>query len=92
MLDMLRKFKVPVGLNEVERQLIVDYFDEKDKKKKKGWFSGFRRKQEFDPNDGLLNDHSKVFYLMGPDNKFLAFYRLDIDTNELVSNIMEDIS
>jgi cytochrome oxidase Cu insertion factor (SCO1/SenC/PrrC family) len=31
-----------------------------------------------------MNDHSRVFYLMGPDNKFLAFYTLDIDEEELV--------
>ena len=39
-----------------------------------------------------MNDHSRVFYLMGPDNKFLAFYLIDIDENELANQVMEDIS
>lgn len=40
----------------------------------------------------MMNDHSRVFYLMGADNRFLAFYPLDIDENELAQNVIEDIS
>lgn len=40
----------------------------------------------------MLNDHSKVFYLMAPDNKFLAFYNIDVDENELASHALEEIS
>lgn len=29
---------------------------------------------------------------MGPDNRFLGFYDLDLDVNELASNLMEDMS
>jgi hypothetical protein len=39
-----------------------------------------------------MNDHSRVIYLMGADNRFLAFYPLDIDENELAANVIEDIS
>ena len=39
-----------------------------------------------------MNDHSRVFYLMGADNRFLAFYSLDVDENDLMQNIIEDIS
>lgn len=82
--NMLRVFKVPVGLNETERQAIKDYFDKKKAKegrleKLKFW----KRKPQFDPLEGMMNDHSRVFYLMGADNRFLGFYPLDIDENEL---------
>jgi hypothetical protein len=39
-----------------------------------------------------MNDHSRVFYLMGADNRFLAFYSLDMDETELMQNVIEDIS
>lgn len=39
-----------------------------------------------------MNDHSRVFYLMGADNRFLAFYSLEMDEQELAQNIIEDIS
>lgn len=42
--------------------------------------------------DGLLNDHSKAIFLMAPDNKFLAFYKLDLGERELAGQIIEDIS
>lgn len=89
---MLRVFKVPVGLNEDERDAIKAYFD--NKKSKEGRFERlkFWKRREFDPIEGMMNDHSRVFYLMGADNRFLAFYPLDIDENELVHNVIEDIS
>ena len=43
------------------------------------------------PSEDFLNDHSKVIYLMGPDNKFLAFYDLEIDERELVTQIIEEL-
>lgn len=89
--NMLRDYKVPVGMNGDERELIKDYFDEKNenkKKKKRFW----NRKEEYDTIGGMINDHSRVFYLMAPDNKFLAFYSLDIDENELADLLMEEIS
>jgi len=91
--DMLRVFKVPVGLNEEERQSVRDYFDRK--KSKEGRFERFKfwkRRQEFDPLEGMMNDHSRVFYLMGSDNRFLQFYTVDIDEQELALNVTEDIS
>jgi len=39
-----------------------------------------------------MNDHSRVFYLMGPNNKFLAFYTIDIDENTLAEQMLEEIS
>ena len=91
---MLRLFKVPVGLNEDERQIIIDFFDDKEVERKKKWFSSWRGKKfkGFDPNEGMLNDHSRVFYLMGPTNRFIAFYKLDLNERDLESLIMEDIS
>lgn len=90
---MLRKYKVPIGLNEQEREAIKDYFEES--KKKKGFFDKlkfWKSTPEFDSTEGMMNDHSKVFYLMGPDNKFLGFYRLDIDEVELYESVLDDIS
>lgn len=81
---MLKVFKVPVGLNEDERESIKDYFSQK--KAKEGRLERFKfwkPKENFDPLEGMMNDHSRVFYLMGADNRFLAFYSLDIDENEL---------
>jgi len=40
----------------------------------------------------MMNDHSKVFYLMGADNKFLAFYKLDVDEIEMAEQILDEIS
>lgn len=42
--------------------------------------------------EGVVSDHSIVFYLMSPENRFLAFYPLDIDEKELYEYIMEDMS
>ena len=39
-----------------------------------------------------MNDHSRVFYLIGPENQFLAFYNLDVELNELATNVMDDMS
>ena len=90
---MLRIFKVPVGLNEDERQAIKNYFDRKKEKEGKLEFLKFwKRNPKFDPLEGMMNDHSRVFYLMGADNRFLSFYSLDLDENDLMQNIIEDIS
>ncbi len=92
LLDMLRKFKVPVGLNEQEREAIKAYFTQKDEKK--GFFRRkFGKKQSsFDAAEGMMNDHSRVFYLMSPENRFLGFYNLDLEEHELANNMIEDIS
>ena len=91
--NMLRVFKVPVGLNEEERQAIKRYFS----KKKEGEgrlerFKFWKREPEFDPIEGMMNDHSRVFYLMAADNRFLAFYSIDIDERELAQQVIEDVS
>lgn len=53
----------------------------------------FSRKQSsFDAAEGLMNDHSRVFYLMSPENRFLGFYNLDLEVNELAGLLTEDIS
>ena len=38
------------------------------------------------------NKHSKVIYLMGPDNKFLQFFDIDTEPNELADLIADEIS
>lgn len=81
-LQMLKKFRVPVGLNEQETKEFEEYFDDKRKKKKS--FSGRLFSKTQDPG-AYLNDHSKVMYLMAPDNNFLAFYNLDLSEVELAS-------
>jgi len=90
--DMLKLFKVPAGLNEHEREAIKSYFE--GKPLKEGYFRRlkfWKRKEKFDHLEGMMNDHSRVFYLMGPDNSF-AFYSLELDENELANAIIEDIS
>lgn len=67
-------------MNEEEKEIFREYFDKANGLKKKRFWN---RKKKFNPIDGILNDHSRVFYLMAPDNKFLAFYSLEIDENEL---------
>ena len=69
---MLRIFKVPVGLNEDERKAIKNYFDRKKESEGRLDFLKFwKRKPKFDPLEGMMNDHSRVFYLMGADNRFI---------------------
>ena len=40
----------------------------------------------------LDNRHSRVIYLMGPDNKFLNFFDIDTEQEELCSLIADEIS
>ena len=40
----------------------------------------------------MLQDHSRCLYLMAPDNKFVAYYDLDLSPQELSVQVMEDIS
>jgi cytochrome oxidase Cu insertion factor (SCO1/SenC/PrrC family) len=93
---MFRAFKVPVGVNEEEAAKLKYYFAEQKIKEKKRWFHSlaFWRKEKNldDAADGYLNDHSRALYLMAPDNKFLAFYSLDLDEKELATQLVEDIS
>lgn len=73
-----------------------EYFAEQKKKEKKRWFSSlafWRKDQNYDASaDGYLNDHSRAIYLMAPDNKFLAFYPLDLSEHELATQLIEDMS
>jgi cytochrome oxidase Cu insertion factor (SCO1/SenC/PrrC family) len=87
MQTILKEFKVPAGLTPEEVEKTKELFAKQKtwKQKVKGWFS---RDTSF---DGILNDHSQVMYLMSDDNKFLAFYQLDIEDRELVEQIIEDI-
>jgi len=46
----------------------------------------FGKQQSFDEAaEGYMNDHSRAIYLMAPDNKFLAFYSLDLSETELTA-------
>lgn len=40
----------------------------------------------------MLDDHSKVFYLMSNENQFLAYYPLDIDEKDLYELVLEEMS
>jgi cytochrome oxidase Cu insertion factor (SCO1/SenC/PrrC family) len=85
---MLKMYKVPVGLTDKEAEEIKNYFLTASKPGLfKRWFG---RKQ--DAADGFLNDHSRAMYLMAPDNKFVAFYTLNLSEDELRNQIIEDIS
>jgi len=98
--DVLRKFKVPYGLNDVEKDQMQGYFESEAEKAQKAsyfsrfntWLSGNQRKSVAEAADGALNDHSKAIFLMAPDNKFLNFYRLDLTEKELATQIIEDAS
>jgi cytochrome oxidase Cu insertion factor (SCO1/SenC/PrrC family) len=86
--SMLKMYKVPVGLTDKEAEEIKSYFMTASKPGLfKRWFG---RKQ--DAADGYLNDHSRAMYLMAPDNKFVAFYTLNLSEDELRDQIIEDIS
>ena len=65
---MMRAYKVPVGLSPEEQERANEYFDRKQNENKK-WYQKFKKNKKLD----LLSDnnHSKVIYLMGPDNQFL---------------------
>ncbi len=39
-----------------------------------------------------MNDHSKVYYLMAPDNECIGFYDIEIDEENLAERMMDDIS
>ena len=93
--DILRKFKVPIGLNEEERKQMQELF-EKDEDKP-GFFAslmgaGEKKKSAMQAAEGVLGHNSKAIFLMAPDNKFLNFYRLDLTEKELANQIIEDVS
>eukprot|EP00347_Sterkiella_histriomuscorum_P014437 403360864 len=91
LLDMLSKFKVPVGLSQEEAQKVNEFFQQKQEKE--GWLQRiFGGSKKYQATESILNDHSQVFYLMGPDNQFLGFYQTDMDHNELAANVMDDMS
>ena len=90
LVNMLKKFKVPVGLNEKEKALMEQYFEENKTILER--IFGRRKRSINEAADGVLNDHSKVIYLMAMDNKFLNMYPLDITEEELLVRLVEDIS
>lgn len=90
LLQMLKKFRVPVGLSDQESKEFESYFETQRKQKSgffKRWFS-----REQDASLGYLNDHSKCMYLMTPDNNFITFYSLEMSEQELADQLIEDIS
>jgi cytochrome oxidase Cu insertion factor (SCO1/SenC/PrrC family) len=70
MQEMLRKFKVPAGLTPEEVEQTKEFFATE---RQKTWLGRVKQRLAREPQD-LLNDHSRVMYLMSSDNKFLAFY------------------
>ena len=95
---ILKQFKVPVGVNDSEMSEIKEVFKSRKQASQStmwGYLKSFiiEEKDETEKAaDGMLNDHSRVIYLMAPDNKFLAFYNLNLTEKELATQIIEDCS
>ena len=91
---MLSQFKVPVGVNPDEVAKTREFFQQESKGLMSyiSWIWTPRQKSLDEAAEGYLNDHSRVIYLIAPDNKFLAFYSLDLGERELATQITEDIS
>jgi len=68
LVNMMRDYHVPVGLSEEETARVDEYFERKQNDRK--WYQIWKRKKKLGPMESD-NRHSKVIYLMGPDNKFL---------------------
>ena len=83
---MMRNYRVPVGMSPEEIEKATEFFDKKQNQKR--WY---QRKKKIN-HMYSDNNNSKAIYLMGPDNKFLQFYNLDIEMNELAEQITEEIS
>ncbi len=81
LLSMLKMFKVPVGLSDEETEHFKEFYNQN-----KSWFG--RRKED----DSIVNDHSKVIYLMSPENQFMNFYKLNLTDSELAEQLLEEIS
>ena len=93
LMKMMTAFKVPVGVNETEAAKMKYYFAEQKVKEKTSRLAFWKKSKSLDDAaDGYLNDHSRAIYLMAPDNKFLAFYSLDLSEHELATQLVEDIS
>ena len=87
---------MPVGLNEEEQRRMQEFFKQRDARNNATFFKRVYHKLAFwseervfnsmdDAAEGFLNDHSRTMYLMAPDNKFLAFYPLDLSEQELAT-------
>ena len=85
---MLKHFKVPAGLTPEECEQTKELFRRESEKS----IIAQIRRTIFGEEVTLLNDHSPVMYLLSCDNKFLTFYQLDISVQELVQQILDDIS
>lgn len=73
---MKKNYKVPIDFTAEEIERVNAYFEKKHKKDTK-WYQFWKSKRTY----SQLYDtkHSRVIYLMGPDNKFLQFYDIDIE-------------
>ena len=65
LINMMRNYKVPVGLSPEEQERANAYFERQQKKDRK-WYQIFKKKEKLTMMSD--NNHSKVIYLMGPDN------------------------
>ena len=72
----MRNYRVPVGMSEEEQAKAQEYFD-KNKKVVKKWYQFWKKSNKMHEMYSS-NDHSKVIYLMSPENNFITFY--DIGT------------
>jgi cytochrome oxidase Cu insertion factor (SCO1/SenC/PrrC family) len=52
------------------------------------WENVWNKEQTFDSDI----DHSKVFYLMAPDNQCIGFYNIELGEDELAERMLDDIS
>ena len=80
---------MPIDFTPDEIEKVNEYFEKAHKKDKK-WFEFWKKKKTY--NQVYDTKHSRVIYLMGPDNKFIQFYSIDIEQKELTEAIMDEIS
>jgi len=89
LISMLRSYKVPIQMSDDEVDKVNQYFDQIYQKDKK-WYQFWKKKKNY--KQSYDNKHSRVMYLMGTDNKFLQFYDVDIELDELTANVKDEIS
>ena len=77
LVSMLRKFKVPVGLTPEEVEKLNEYFASGQIDKRK-WYQKLYKKKDQGVDIYTDHEHSRVIYLMDPDNSFLQMFPLDM--------------
>lgn len=89
LVKMLKNYKVPIDFAPEEIERVNAYFEKAHQKDTK-WYQFWRKKKTY--SQDFDTRHSRVIYLMGPDNKFLQFYDIDVDQAQLAEAVMDEIS